>query len=499
MPRLAQPSRRLPRTRALAVLLCLAAIAACSEKGPERQIALVECRIAKIPSAAQCGTVIVPEDRSKPGGRELSIAVTVLPANTLNPKPDPLFMLAGGPGQSAAAIAPLAAQLDGVRRNRDIVLIDQRGTGKSAPLYCAALAPRDPFDELTTAEESATAPQQCRAQIAAAGTADLAQYTTEAFVNDVDAVRAGLGYKQINLWGGSYGTRAAQEYVRRYPDRVRSVILDGVAPPTLRISLDAWPTREAAIADVLAACDATPVCKRAYPDLKATLEHIRQTLNPPRKIAILDPRNGVAHEATISYDMVIGALHGLVYAPEMASLIPSLLSRAELGDFAPLAAAGMMFGDELARTMNLPLHYAVTCAEDTPRVDPAGADKVMAGMRAPILARRNLDACNGWPRPKLPADFFDPLQSDKPFLLLSGGLDPVTPPPAAAEVAKTLPNSRQVIAAGYGHIVSPHACAPRLIEKFIDDASASNLPQSCIDYFATSKRPPMFDSVLEAR
>jgi pimeloyl-ACP methyl ester carboxylesterase len=168
----------------------------------------------------------VPENRDKPDGRKVSLFVAVLPANTLHPRADPLFILAGGPGQAASFLGPFAAALTGVRKDRDIVLVDQRGTGRSSPLVCAAFKPDrslkaalefDPLPKVTA----------CAQELAAKGV-DAAQYTTAAWVADLDAVRAALGYDKINLWGGSYGTRAAQEYLRRHADHVRSVVLDGV-------------------------------------------------------------------------------------------------------------------------------------------------------------------------------------------------------------------------------------------------------------------------------
>ena len=485
-------------TRALCLALLALVCTACGDRGRhDRQIVLSECRLAKLATAAQCGTVEVPETPTALNGRSIGIAVAVLPANTLNPKPDPLFMLAGGPGQSAAAIAPLAGLLSGVRRNRDIVLVDQRGAGHSAPLKCAALSPRDPFDALLDLFATDTAPADCLAELRSNGNLDVAQYTTPAFVADLERVRAALGYDRINLWGGSYGTRVAQEYLRRHPDRVRSVVLDGVAPPAMRISLDVWRSREAALADVLAACAADAGCNRAYPDLDATLERMREALDGSRQVTVVDPRTGVAHDVPLSFDVVIGALQALVYAPELASLIPPLIAKSQAGDYAPLFAAALTISSDLAESLSLALHYAVTCAEDAPRVTPDEASKVFATLKAPALAQRNLAACDGWPRPALPADFFSPVESDKPVLILSGGLDPVTPPANGEIVARTLPNSRHVIAAGYGHIVSPHACAPQLIEKFVEDASFASLPKSCLDHFAASKRPPLFASVLE--
>ena len=477
----------------------LGVLAACGNKAPVRHIALTECRVPKLVAAAQCGTVDVPENRGRPGTRSLAIAVVVLPAATLSPQPDPLVMLPGGPGQSSDALAPLAAALGGVRHNRDIVLVDPRGTGKSAPLRCPALAPRDAFDELAEADRIADVAQRCIGELRASGEADPAQYTTSAVVADIDAVRTALGYDRINLWGGSYGTRVAQEYLRRYPQHVRSVVLDGVAPPGMRISFDPWLTREAALNAVIAACAANPACHQADPDLDATLARIRADLAAARTLQVADPRTGAERTLKPSFDTVIGALQGLVYAPESASLIPALLSRAAAGDYAPLIAAAMLLADDAGRTINVALHFAVTCAEDAPRIDPADADRMLSQVRAPMLLRRDLAACDGWPRPPMPADFYAPVVSDKPVLILSGGLDPVTPPAAGDEVARTLSHSRHVVAAGYGHIVSPHACAPRLIERFIDQAGFTALPQSCIEYLAKSTRPPLYSSLLEAR
>jgi pimeloyl-ACP methyl ester carboxylesterase len=488
--------------RACAVSVLLLLLGGCGDRAMSRSVALNECRLAKLSSAAQCATVNVPEDRSNPDGRTLALLVAILPANTLSPDADPLFMLAGGPGQSAEALVSVAAALGGVRRTRDIVLIDPRGTGKSAPLKCAAFAPRDPFDELIDADLAATAAQRCLAELRelrVPDNVDVSRYITPEIVADVDAVRAALGYQRINLWGGSYGTRVAQEFVRRHPSRVRSMVLDGVAPPSMRTTLDVWPAREAALAGVLAACAENVDCKRAYPDLNATLEEIRTALGASRRVRVADPRTGALREVSLGFDSVVAALHGLVYAPELATLIPPLLGRAQAGDFAPLLAAAMPLTSDLEQTMNLALYFAVTCAEDAPRVTASDSNRILATLRAPSLAARNLAACDGWPRPSLPADFYQPLSSAVPTLILSGGLDPVTPPANGELVAKSLSNSRHVIAAGYGHIVSPQACAPRLIEKFIDTAGFATLPQSCLDYLAASKRPPTFSSLLEAK
>src|SRR5690348_1580882 len=287
--------------RLLAVLLALAALAACAERAPSaRHIALAECRLPKLAQAVQCGTLDVPENRQQPNGRRLSIFVAVLPANTLSPKPDPLILLAGGPGQAASTLGPFALQLALVRRQRDIVLIDQRGTGRSSPLACPAFAPDEhaEFDADPVPKAAL-----CASQLAEKGV-DLAQYTTSAWVADLDAMREALGYERVNLWGGSYGTRVAQEYVRRHPEHVRSVVLDGVAPPSLRITLDVWRTRDDALDAVIDACRASQPCAKAHPDPAATLRDIGRALEGGRSVSVHDPRTGEARKVHVDFDML---------------------------------------------------------------------------------------------------------------------------------------------------------------------------------------------------
>jgi len=280
----------------MACALTLGVLAGCSPStAPARSIALAPCRLPKLAQAAQCGHVDVPEHRGDPSSRRIGVFVAVLPANTLSPKPDPLFVLAGGPGQAASSLGPFARLLTGVRRMRDIVLVDQRGTGRSAPLDCQAFAPDEHAEFDTDPVPKATL---CAAQLAERGI-DAAQYTTSAFVADLDDVRAALGYARLNLWGGSYGTRVAQEYLRRHPDRVRSVVLDGVAPPSLRIAFDVWPTRDEALDRVVAACRASAPCAKAHPDIDDAFAQMRRDLSAGREVTLRDPRTGEREGQTV--------------------------------------------------------------------------------------------------------------------------------------------------------------------------------------------------------
>lgn len=493
-----KPAADFTCTLAIATL-ALGLVAGCGDQASRdpRTLALTECRLPKLPFAAQCGVLEVPENRALPDGRRIGIAVAMLPANTLNPRPDPLFILAGGPGQAASQLGPFAAQLAGVRKDRDIVLVDPRGTGRSAPLECAALKPQDSLAlalDIDPAESAAA----CARELAARGV-DARQYTTAAWVADLDAVRAALGYRRINLWGGSYGTRVAQEYVRRHPDRVRSMVLDGVAPPSMRISLDVWPTRDAALSALIDACNAAAACRTTHPDLAATLASIQASLGSTgREVAYADPRTGEARTVRITYDHVLAALQPFTYSPELRALLPEVIARAAAGDFAPLFATVDLVTADLAEQLNTALHYSVTCAEDVPRVGSADAEHRLANVRTAALARRGLAVCDVWPKGAAPADAFVPLESSVPTLLLSGGLDPVTPPAYGDMVAKTLPNSRHVIAQGYGHIVSPHACGPQLVASFIDDPTFAKLPKGCVEHFGASVAPALWPDRLGA-
>ena len=186
----------------LAALAFALGLVACGDHDRQRAtIVLADCRLPKLPLAAQCGTLEVPENRDKPDGRKIIIAIAVLPANTLHPRADPLFILAGGPGQAASFLGPFAAALTGVRKDRDIVLVDQRGTGRSSPLVCVAFKP-DHSLQMSLEFDPVPKAAACARELAAKGV-DASQYTTAAGIADLDAVRKALRYDKINLWGGS--------------------------------------------------------------------------------------------------------------------------------------------------------------------------------------------------------------------------------------------------------------------------------------------------------
>jgi pimeloyl-ACP methyl ester carboxylesterase len=483
---------RAGRVGALAALALLAGCGAQRENAAS--LALAECRLPRLATAARCTTLAVPEDRTRPQGRRIGIHVAVLPANTLTPRPDPLVLIAGGPGQAASQLAPFAARLVEVRRTRDVVLVDQRGTGRSSPLTCAAFAPEDDLRATLEADPVAKA-HACAQELEAQGV-DARHYTTAAWVADLEAVRVALGYPQLNLWGGSYGTRVALEYLRRYPDRVRSAILDGVAAPATNIAADVWAARERALDALVAACAESASCRATHPDLAATLARIEQSLGPTGHVVELaDPRTGETRAVTLTFDAVLSGLQALLYAPERAVLIPDLLAQAAAGDYGPLVAAAQSVGGDLAEQINAALHYSVVCAEDATRVD-SEARKALAATRSRSLVARMLAVCEVWPRGASDPAASESFASGVPVLVLSGSLDPVTPPANGEAVAKMLGRAHHVVAAGYGHIVSPHACGPQLVGAFVAAPDFDRLPAKCVEHFRRGSRVPLWANRL---
>jgi pimeloyl-ACP methyl ester carboxylesterase len=294
-------------------------------------------------------------------------------------------------------------------------------------------------------------------------------------------VRAALGYAKVNLWGGSYGTRVELEYVRRHGDHVRSMVLDGVAPATMKLPLSFVADGEAALAKLVSDCEAEALCRLTYPDLHGTIESLRGRLGRrPVRAAIQDPRTGERETIEVTENVFLSGLFRPLYVAELASLLPFGIASAANGDFNPLLAQNLEFADDVSENLSLGMHLSVICSEDIPLITPddlAAADRSFFGR---ALVDDFVHACALWPRGKVPADYYSPVTSNVPALVLSGGIDPATPPRHAERVIATLPNARHFIAPHLGHGVSLHGCAPKLVEQFIRKGSAQSLDGGCL-------------------
>ena len=473
------------KRRLLGAASCLLVLAACGEQPAPvagTTLQLTPCRVAHVDNEVRCGTLNVIENRATRQGRIIALNVVVLPAIARNKEPDPVFLFAGGPGQAATDLAREALGiLGGLNNKRDVVLIDQRGTGKSNGLFCAtpdakSLEMADPAKREVLSRKSITA---CRDKLAAK--ADLTQYTTTIAMADMDQVREALGYERINLWGGSYGTRAAMEYLRRYENRVRSVVLDGVAPPSLALPESFARDAGQALEKMFIACDQEVRCGKRYADLKITVDELVANLaKQPRSASIADPVTGIVREVNVTREMLLTAVFSTLYVPEMAATLPVSLTKAKQGDFAPLMAMGAMFGDVTKDKLAIGMQLSVVCAEDVPRIkrgqlaaQPHPFDRMFVDEFA--------KGCELWPSGTMADDFDQPVKSAKPVLILSGGLDPVTPPQYGDEVKKHFPNSLHAVANNAGHGVSSRGCGPKLIKKFVETASVAELDTRCLE------------------
>jgi pimeloyl-ACP methyl ester carboxylesterase len=440
--------------------------------------------------AAQCGQLTVYENRDTNSGRTLTLDIAVVPAagSSNVVEPDPLFLLAGGPGEAATEVFPLAAFLfEEVNRTRDVVLVDQRGTGEAAGFACENMEDESLPDDLPD-EAVIELLDECRAALAER--ADLTQYTTDRFIEDLEEVRAGLDYDTINLYGASYGSRAALAYMRRHPERIRSVVLDAVAGPDLVLYRDMPRDGQRSLDLLFERCAADEACNANFPNVRAEYEELLTRLAEPQAISIAHPLTNESLEFQLTRDRLSQYVFNILYSAEFQSLLPLLIHHAyETGDYAPLIIQALAVGQSAGIYPGL--LYAVACSEDAPLIDPEEAAAIQAETTFGSFAENFQAICAAWPPAEVADDLRQPLQSDIPTLLLSGGSDPVTPPDYAAIVAETLPNSRHLVVPGYGHGVLAVGCMPRVVAQFIRDGNADALDISCLEEL---EPPPFFVS-----
>jgi pimeloyl-ACP methyl ester carboxylesterase len=468
------------------VLLALAGSAACGGGSGTRALdRLHPCASAEGPTDAFCGTLTVFEDRVKKTGRQIRLWIVVLPAVRPVAR-DPLVFLAGGPGQGAAQLGrQIRAAFRTVQRTRDIVLVDQRGTGKSNPLNC-----RSDANSLREMTESTDAGLDRLKRCLADYDADVRLYTTTIAMDDLDEVRAYLGYDRVNLYGGSYGTRAALVYLRRHGAHVRTMILDGVAPMDMRLPMYTARDAQRALDKLLTDCDADAACTRAFPELPARIRHLLKRLEDmPPTVRIVHPRTGVAEDIRVEARVVASILFSALYSPLTASIVPALVDHAERNEFQSLFALGLA-GEGTSENMSIGMQLSVLCSEDGARVTQSDVDQATSGtLFGSHLLGNQLTACGIWPRGDVDASYYEPVVSDVPALVLSGDLDPVTPPTWGEAVVKTLKNGRHITVPATGHGVISTACGMKLIETFLDTASSTALDASCVK---SVRRPPFF-------
>lgn len=433
---------------------------------------------------ARCGTMDVDENPDEPSGKKIALKIAVIPALSRNPASDPLFFLAGGPGQSAIeSYLMLENAFTKINQKRDVVLVDQRGTGASNPLKCPTLS-----DESIEENDIQEMVSECLNKI----DGDPGLYTTTIAMKDLDLIRSALGYAQINLYGVSYGTRAALSYIQLFPQNVRTVILDGVVPQDVALGMNVARDAQRALDRMFTRCQQDNACQTAFPNLEDEFyELIGRLQTSPVTVALTDPVNAERVEQEFDLDQFSSTIRLLSYTTETVALIPFLIHNAyQYQDFSNFAAQYRIVSRQLSPSISFGMSYSVLCTEDYPYFDNHLIEQMKQDTYYGDLQIRALDEiCAIWPQGVVPSKFKQPVIAEMPVLLLSGEDDPVTPPENADQVAQGLSNSLSIVVRGQGHNVINRGCLPDVAFRFIEAGSVENLDLSCIQ---TIRAAPFF-------
>lgn len=427
---------------------------------------------------AQCAKLQAPENHDAPKGRKISLAVAMIPAKSQIPS-DPVVIIAGGPGQSILDSYPmLHPALNDVRRNRNILLMDARGTGASHLLQCDEIVSLgENADDSDDPAKLRALTERCRDRLAK--TSDLRFYATADHIRDLDLLRATIGVDRLNLAGISYGTRVAQQYAARFPEHTRTVTLDSIAPNTLVLGQEHALNLDAAIKQQFARCVADTACKRNIGDPATLLAKVRTTLQAGglAPVRYRDPTNGEWREEIPTFGHLGSLLRFYAYRPESAAMLPLILHDASRGRYETLLSQSRALSGDIGDSMALGMHLSVSCTED-PEIKPRPEDEktILGNSIAEFIQTQ----CAAWPKGRRDANFRKPLAGDVPVLAISGEYDPVTPPRYGDEVVKTLPKGRHLVLPGQGHSVLTTGCMPKLFAQFVESADAKTLDASCL-------------------
>jgi len=447
----------------------------------ERWAELSKCELSaaggRLSASALCGTLTVAEDPAQPEGRQLELAFAVQRARASEALADPVVFLAGGPGQSARDTLPLMqGPLRELNRDRDLIFLDQRGTGGSNALECAFDGQEEIWLE-TDWDELNRQLKRCVDE----WDAQVEFYTTTRAAADLEAFRRAYRFDRFNLVGGSYGTRLAQVYLRNYPDHVRSVVLDGVVPTRLALGSEHAVMLDRALEKVFEDCAETEECAEAFPGLSEAFAELKARYrDDSQDIVVTHPRTGEGVDLPFTRDVLASALRFLAYNPETQMMIPYLVHEAaRTGSPQRLASQAMIVTDRMNDMIAIGLNFAVGCSEDWP-VWPEQADQSHT-LLGNGMTEVYEQVCDWWPAGETAADFHKPFDSDVPVLLMSGGLDPVTPPPYGEQAAEQFSNGTHLVAEGRGHIVITNACMSSIATQFVREASVDGLDTECMD------------------
>ena len=466
--------------RIVAITLLLLSDLSFAENGSVLELS--DCRISVSPGspgiAARCGTFERPLNPMDESAGTIDLKVAVIPALSLEPATDPFVPVAGGPGQSTIKFyAGWTAAFERIRQDRDILLLDQRGTGESAPMTCEL--DEDAIDGKYSAEQTLRLTRECLDLLPH----DPRFFTTSVAVQDLEALRVALGYARLNIYGASYGTRVAQHFARRYPDSTRTVILDGVVAPQIPLGPEIATESQRAIDRVFERCARDTACNERFPDIRSDFAALRDTLSvAPVAVALMHPVTAEQEFVEFGDQQLAAAIRLLLYSPRTVALLPLVISEAANGNYTPLAAQFHMIAASLAESLSIGMHNAVMCTEDAPFIDwdNLDHDAIHASYMGPLQLDAIKTMCSVWPAGVLDEDLREPLATDVPVLLLSGGADPITPARYAEMAAVDLRAAWLLTGEDQGHGLAAVGCMPRVIGEFVETATFADGAADCL-------------------
>lgn len=495
------------RAFAVSTLLAVACCAALPWQAQGTDFELTPCHIDNYPLEVQCGSYTVYENRELASGREITVHFAVLAAVDGSAAPDPLVIFAGGPGQSAISMAPFVrSAFRTLNERRDVVLIDQRGMGSSHPLRCDT--PDDDDILGLTPEAQDALSRELLTDCLASLDADVTLYTQEVANQDIHDILLGLGYQRVNVYGASWGTRSALLFAHRYPEQVRSMILDGALPVGNIAPLHAGTDADRALQLLFDDCAADADCAAAFPDLAGDFDLAMQRLGDEGvRVESMHPSRGEMRSVLWTRQRFGDALRSILYIPSLSRLIPWIVQRVSVGDYRALDGVFGFLSTAMAEGMTVGASLTIFCSEELQRMGPSASLSLSPSLPEAEASRQRLgrgilanlqNACGVWPKAPVPAIYGETVTSEAPTLILSGEVDPITPPAWGEVMAEALPRSQHLVAKATGHNVAPRGCAPELILEWIDrpwDSGgadlAADLDGSCLD---SQVRPSFFVS-----
>jgi pimeloyl-ACP methyl ester carboxylesterase len=469
--------------RVLVVLLIAFAAEGCiagESTAPTTRAPLTDCKVKDADRTARCGTLDVPEDPVHPERRHVSLRIVVLPATGEKSRPDPIVVFGGGPGEAATdGIADAAEEFSELSRERDILYVDQRGTGGSNGLQCDLYDAADPGSVLRELFPVALL-TACAHRLATH--ADLTQYSYIRFAHDLEAVRRALGYGSMNLFAISYGTRAAQVYARQYPQSVRTMYMGSIVPIDIATPSPFAHAVQDAIDKTLSDCAADSICHTAYPLLRDEFTRDLAALDAGE--ARVDVRGGSS--TVLPRGRFVEFLRTLLYKPEGATEVPWFIHEAALGHWTMI---GQRIIDRARNASDggFGLFFTITCNEDVGFLDENQIrEQTHDTYLGDFRVRRQQAVCAQWPRYRLPRGYRDPIHTSVPTLFVSGDLDPATPLAFTVHAAPGFTQRHEIVLHGQAH-GGWNECVQRVYTQLVKSGSVRGLSETCA---TPTPRPP---------